>query len=301
MVSYGHLIPEKLITSVPYGGINMHPSVLPFYKGPAPLIRQLECGERVGGISIIELHPKKFDLGKIFLQWVFKIPSTICQTNFAEGTSYHGAHAVKCFLENYNSYRTSLSEQPLPKEPIVVKEEIPEIPSTLKILFNENAISQLPSFKKGKIIECNDLIAELKRPTFARKLKLTDGNLNWSQSSAVQIYNKWRAFGKKPGCFTFFTWPPTSLSYKRVKIIEMKQPSLQHPSENSEIFPPGSIIYDKENDILIIHTKNPGDPVHVTQIQVEGKRIQDPKNFFHGYLTAFKDRTTQFHLGDLEH
>lgn len=281
---------------MPYGGVNMHPSVLPFYRGPAPLIRQLECGERVGGISVIELHPTKFDMGKLFLQWAFKIPDNICHKEFSEGAAFHGAHSIKLLLENYDFYRKSLSSQRSPKENIVVKHEIPPLPASVKILFNEKAVSLLPSFKLGKEFSPNDMIYELKRPTYAKMVSGNDGNLNWSNCSSIQIYNKWRAFAKQPACFTFMTWPPGSSSVKRVKIIEMKQPKLQMPEENSA-FEPGTVLYRSDN-ILEIHTKNRGDPILVTQIQVEGKKIQDPKNFYHGYLSSFPDKYTKFHLGE---
>merc|ERR1711879_879295 len=111
VVSYGNMIPKHIISTLPFKSLNMHPSFLPFYRGPAPLIRQLENGERVGGISIIELSTEKFDIGRTFLQWAFKIPDDITSPVFTEYASHHGAHAIIEVLENYGKYLKKISPQ----------------------------------------------------------------------------------------------------------------------------------------------------------------------------------------------
>ncbi|KAK9457935.1 formyl transferase, partial [Dipodascopsis uninucleata] len=67
-VSYGKLIPGKFLSSLPYGGINVHPSLLPNYKGPAPLQWAILNSEHSTGVSIQTLHPTKFDQGQILWQ-----------------------------------------------------------------------------------------------------------------------------------------------------------------------------------------------------------------------------------------
>ncbi|KAG4306119.1 hypothetical protein PORY_000107 [Pneumocystis oryctolagi] len=64
-VSFGHLIPSILLKSMEYGGINVHPSLLPRYKGPAPLHHTLLNKDKYTGVTIQTLHPYKFDEGKI--------------------------------------------------------------------------------------------------------------------------------------------------------------------------------------------------------------------------------------------
>ncbi|CCD22484.1 methionyl-tRNA formyltransferase NDAI_0A03270 [Naumovozyma dairenensis CBS 421] len=65
--SFGYLIPAELIKMVPYS-MNVHPSLLPQYKGSSPLQYTLLNRNLVTGITIQELDPFKFDAGKIIEQ-----------------------------------------------------------------------------------------------------------------------------------------------------------------------------------------------------------------------------------------
>lgn len=53
VVAYGRLIPSELFRSVPYGAINVHPSLLPRYRGPAPIQRTILAGEEITGVTIM--------------------------------------------------------------------------------------------------------------------------------------------------------------------------------------------------------------------------------------------------------
>lgn len=42
--------------------------VILIYRGASPVIQHLLNGDQIGGVSFIEMSPKKFDYGKIILQ-----------------------------------------------------------------------------------------------------------------------------------------------------------------------------------------------------------------------------------------
>ena len=65
--SFGLMIPAKLIENASYT-VNVHPSLLPQYRGPAPIYHSILNGDRHTGVSLQTLHPKKFDEGIIFDQ-----------------------------------------------------------------------------------------------------------------------------------------------------------------------------------------------------------------------------------------
>ncbi|CUM64752.1 uncharacterized protein PRCAT00002363001 [Priceomyces carsonii] len=67
-VSYGSLIPAKFLQSCNYGGLNLHPSLLPRYSGSSPIQYALMNDDRVTGVTVQTLHPSKFDAGEIILQ-----------------------------------------------------------------------------------------------------------------------------------------------------------------------------------------------------------------------------------------
>ncbi|KAI9361223.1 formyl transferase [Zopfochytrium polystomum] len=68
VVSFGYFLPASLIRSFPLGAINVHPSLLPKYRGAAPIQHTILNGETETGVSIIELHEKEFDAGRILKQ-----------------------------------------------------------------------------------------------------------------------------------------------------------------------------------------------------------------------------------------
>ncbi len=53
VVSYGKIIPPEIFRSFRLGGLNVHPSLLPKYRGPAPIQRAILNGEEVTGVTIM--------------------------------------------------------------------------------------------------------------------------------------------------------------------------------------------------------------------------------------------------------
>ncbi|KZC06067.1 Methionyl-tRNA formyltransferase, mitochondrial [Dufourea novaeangliae] len=68
VVSFGRLIPTKIIKLFPLGMLNVHGSLLPKWRGAAPIIYSLINGDHQTGITIMKIKPKKFDTGEIVLQ-----------------------------------------------------------------------------------------------------------------------------------------------------------------------------------------------------------------------------------------
>ena len=67
VVAYGNLLPLRVLQSFKYGCINIHPSMLPKYRGPSPVISALLNGEKETGVSIIQLD-EGMDSGPILMQ-----------------------------------------------------------------------------------------------------------------------------------------------------------------------------------------------------------------------------------------
>lgn len=73
-VSFGLLVPRRLLNSCKYGGLNLHPSLLPDLAGPAPLHHTLLEGKTSSGVTLQTLHPKHFDQGIILDQNRYILP-----------------------------------------------------------------------------------------------------------------------------------------------------------------------------------------------------------------------------------
>jgi methionyl-tRNA formyltransferase len=72
VASFGKIFPEKLFDLTAARWFNVHPSLLPKYRGPTPIISTLLNGDRVGGVSIIEVVPE-VDKGAIYAQVKFEV------------------------------------------------------------------------------------------------------------------------------------------------------------------------------------------------------------------------------------
>lgn len=67
-VSFGLFVPPRILNLAKYGGLNVHPSLLPDLRGPAPIHHALLKGRTYTGVSVQTLHPKHFDRGVVLAQ-----------------------------------------------------------------------------------------------------------------------------------------------------------------------------------------------------------------------------------------
>lgn len=67
IVAYGGLVREPLLSAPLHGWINLHFSLLPAWRGAAPVQHSLIAGDRVSGVSVFQLVPE-LDAGDVFAQ-----------------------------------------------------------------------------------------------------------------------------------------------------------------------------------------------------------------------------------------
>ena len=72
VVAYGRILPSSFLSSFPKGGVNIHPSLLPKWRGAAPVERALMAGDRKTGVSLQTLS-KELDAGDIIGKYEFPI------------------------------------------------------------------------------------------------------------------------------------------------------------------------------------------------------------------------------------
>lgn len=65
--AYGQFIPESILNTPKYGSVNIHASLLPKYRGGAPIHKAIIQGESESGITIMRMV-KKMDAGDILFQ-----------------------------------------------------------------------------------------------------------------------------------------------------------------------------------------------------------------------------------------
>lgn len=67
LAAYGRIISQTIIDIFPKGIINIHPSLLPKYRGPTPIESAILNGDRVTGVSIMQLTAG-MDEGPVYIQ-----------------------------------------------------------------------------------------------------------------------------------------------------------------------------------------------------------------------------------------
>eukprot|EP00158_Paraphelidium_tribonemae_P002146 Partr_v1_DN25152_c3_g1_i2_m76722 putative methionyl-tRNA formyltransferase len=111
VVSFGYFIPAPLVKSFPKGMINVHPSLLPLYRGAAPIQHALVNGDAETGVSIIDLHTRSFDAGKLLRQTRYNIDPDSMYADVYQQLALLGGEDLRTVIEGYDMYQTNAKEQ----------------------------------------------------------------------------------------------------------------------------------------------------------------------------------------------
>ncbi len=93
VAAYGLLLPESVLKAPGKGCINIHASILPRWRGAAPIQRAVLAGDAESGVSIMQME-KGLDTGPVYL--LRYVPLTVAETggSLHDKLSILGAHAL---------------------------------------------------------------------------------------------------------------------------------------------------------------------------------------------------------------
>ncbi|XP_074863228.1 methionyl-tRNA formyltransferase, mitochondrial isoform X2 [Carettochelys insculpta] len=111
VASFGRLLSEDLILQFPYGVLNVHPSYLPRWRGPAPIVHTVLHGDTVTGVTIMQIKPTRFDIGPIIKQEEFAVPSQCTAKELEVMLSKLGANMLISVLKNLPESLKNKKEQ----------------------------------------------------------------------------------------------------------------------------------------------------------------------------------------------
>ncbi|XP_030376372.1 methionyl-tRNA formyltransferase, mitochondrial [Scaptodrosophila lebanonensis] len=94
VVSFGHLIPASIINAFPLGMINVHASLLPRWRGAAPIIYAIMHGDAITGVSIMKIEPHHFDVGAILAQMEVPVRSDVYMPELHASLAQTGANLL---------------------------------------------------------------------------------------------------------------------------------------------------------------------------------------------------------------
>lgn len=93
VVAYGQIIPNELLIAAKYKCVNLHPSLLPKYRGAAPINWPIIQGDAVTGVSTMYLV-EALDAGDVLMQYPVPIESTDTATTMYDKLSKIGARVM---------------------------------------------------------------------------------------------------------------------------------------------------------------------------------------------------------------
>jgi methionyl-tRNA formyltransferase len=88
--SYGRIIPQSIIELFTPGIINVHPSLLPHYRGPSPIESAILHGDEETGVSIMQLTAE-MDAGPLYGQNVYPLNHNETQPELYEKLADFGS------------------------------------------------------------------------------------------------------------------------------------------------------------------------------------------------------------------
>lgn len=102
VVAYGQLLPKSVLEIPKYGCLNIHASLLPRWRGAAPIQRAILAGDKTTGISIMQMD-EGLDTGAVLLEKTCVITDNDSAQTLHDKLSVLGADAIVEALDNLDN------------------------------------------------------------------------------------------------------------------------------------------------------------------------------------------------------
>jgi len=110
VVAYGLLLPKAILENPKFGCVNIHPSLLPNWRGASPIQRPIMNGDEETGITIIKMD-EGLDSGDMISQEKFPLNGDETYKDLAQKLSFMGADILVKTLNNLESGNYNLTKQ----------------------------------------------------------------------------------------------------------------------------------------------------------------------------------------------
>ena len=100
LTDYHQLLPAELLKLPRFGGVNIHPSLLPRYRGSAPIQSAILNGDRTTGVTLMKMN-EKLDQGGVITQYKLPIEENDTYLTLRDKLSNVGAQMIRDNLYYY--------------------------------------------------------------------------------------------------------------------------------------------------------------------------------------------------------
>uniref|UniRef100_A0A1B6JEY0 methionyl-tRNA formyltransferase n=2 Tax=Homalodisca liturata TaxID=320908 RepID=A0A1B6JEY0_9HEMI len=262
VVSFGHLIPKEIISAIPLGILNVHGSLLPRWRGAAPILYAVMNADPETGVTIMKIEPHKFDTGSIVRQYRCPVAPNETTPQLTDRLAVQGAR--------------------------LLMECVRDLPRCLEMAApqSDDGITYAPRVTMK--------LSYVNWTTMGAKQVY---DLHRAISHLYSLTTSWH--GIQTRLLDIKLDPTTSASSPKTVSESSKQSALDFlnsPTEPSttpryfidtSISRPGTIFYNKLNRTMKIQC---GDGLCVScgGVRMGGKNFISPHDFYNGYLTKVK-------------
>ncbi|KAF8945464.1 hypothetical protein BGZ47_002611 [Haplosporangium gracile] len=250
VVSFGWFLPDDVITRFKKAGINVHPSLLPKYRGSAPLQRAILNQDQTTGVTVQLLDPNEFDAGKILAQAEVTLPENSTYRSLEALLAKKGGELVVDVINNYDQRR-------------------------------RDAKTQDPT----KVTKANKISREACKVQWSTWTAARTERLHRANGFRYPITATWTVqdSGKVLNISLFDLFRVDSTNPTTASTTQLKNAGYaadgQKPSQTSA---PGTIFYHGPTESLHV-TCSDGSLLGVKAVQFEGKKRLSAKDFHNGY------------------
>lgn len=129
VVAFGQILTEEFMASFNFGAVNIHGSLLPRWRGAAPIQRSIQYGDLETGVALQKII-KKLDAGDVLGIRKITIPTTITAMELHDQLAVLGADLLRVELMDY--IRGNLAGIKQNEEAVTVAKKIDKAESEIK-------------------------------------------------------------------------------------------------------------------------------------------------------------------------
>jgi methionyl-tRNA formyltransferase len=121
VVAYGLILPKAILDAPKHGAFNLHGSLLPRWRGAAPIQRAIMAGDKVTGVQVMRME-EGLDTGPVLATFQTPIDSEDNTSTVHDRLAVNGAALMRDTLEKLE--RGQLTETPQPDEGVTYAHKI---------------------------------------------------------------------------------------------------------------------------------------------------------------------------------
>ena len=119
VAAYGLILPQVILDTPKYGCLNIHGSLLPRWRGAAPIQRAIATGDTETGVTIMKMAAG-LDTGDMMLKTLCPIEANDTSASLHDKLALQGAKAICAVLQSEDVLKTALDNREVQDEALTV-------------------------------------------------------------------------------------------------------------------------------------------------------------------------------------